>query len=147
MRVIRSAILFITLLFVSFGTSFWLSWDDLIDVDGPDEIPYCNEYDINWNNKCGLTEGTLEIRDKIDDIETERPLSEYVQDVVTFLLWFVSLVAVLYILYAWFNILISWWDEEKVKNSKMTIIYAWLWIILMWIAYSIVLFIIRIIIP
>jgi len=84
------------------------------------------------------------VRGQLDDIETERTLSEYVQDVVVYILTFISIVAVLYIIYAGFMILISNGDEEKVKKSKQTIIYVALGIIIIWLAWSIVTFILMV---
>lgn len=51
---------------------------------------------------------------------------------------FVSLIGVIYIIYSGFRILISGGDEESLKNAKQTILYITLGMILMWLAYSIV---------
>ena len=77
----------------------------------------------------------------INGLETERSASEYIQDVVLYLLSFVSLLAILYIIYAGFNILTGNGDEEKLKNSKTTVIYVILGIALMWLAWPITRFI------
>ncbi len=69
---------------------------------------------------------------------TKKPISVYAQDTVIYLLWFVSIVAVIYIIYAGFQILIGWGDEEKVKKSKNIILYVIVGIVIMWLAYAIV---------
>lgn len=51
---------------------------------------------------------------------------------------FISIIAVLYIIYAGFQILIGAGDEEKMKKAKNIVLYVTLGIILMWLSYSIV---------
>ncbi len=66
------------------------------------------------------------------------PISEFIQKIVIYLLGFISIIAVIYIIYAGFQIMIGGWDEEKVKKSKNIILYVFLGMALMWFAYSIV---------
>ncbi len=105
------------------------SWEPTVHID-------CNKQD------CNLETWIKEVKDNANWIVTDRKFSEYIQDVVRYLLTFVSLVWVIYIIYAWFRILTSAWDEETLKKQKNTVIYVIIWIILMWIAYPIVKFII-----
>ncbi len=58
----------------------------------------------------------------------------YVTDTVLYFLGFVTLVAVVYIIYAWVQIMTWWGDEEKIKKARQTIIYVITWIIFIWIA-------------
>lgn len=51
---------------------------------------------------------------------------------------FLSLVAVLYALYGWFKILTAWGHEEWVKAWKTILIQALAWLVVIWLAYSIV---------
>lgn len=69
---------------------------------------------------------------------TNKPLSEYAQDVVLYFLSFISIIAVIYIIYAGFQILIGGGDEEKMKKAKNIILYVIVGIIVMWLAYAIV---------
>jgi Na+-driven multidrug efflux pump len=80
----------------------------------------------------------------IEDVVTDRSLSVYAQDVVKFLLWFVYLVAVAFIVYAWFNLLTGAGDEEKSKKSKGMIIYVVIWILIIFLAWPITQFILNI---
>lgn len=133
---------------LSFFAAFFIniimfSWVDAGFFDnfisgGTPEVRYCNDGD------CGLQEWIDAIEGWISDIETDRTASEYIQDVVRYLLTFVSIVAVLYIIYAGFQILIWGWDEEKVKSSRQTIVYVIIGIILIWLAWPITLFILDI---
>ncbi len=95
------------------------------------------------NEKCDLQEGINQVKNTINDIEKERTFSEYVQDIVWYILTFISIIAVIYIIYAGFIILTAAWDEEKIKKTKTTILHVIIWIILIWLAYPITLFIIK----
>ena len=106
-------------------------WDNKINVD-------CATED------CNLKAWTDLVRDSINDIEKDRSARDYIQDVVIYLLYFVSLIALLFIIYSWFNILTAAWDEEKVKKSKTTILQVIIWIIVIWLAYPIVKWIIEV---
>lgn len=74
-------------------------FDDFISSGTPD-IRYCD------GDECGLDEGIDIIKDGITDLETDRTASEYIQDIVIYILSFVTIVGVLYIIYAGFMILI-----------------------------------------
>jgi len=74
---------------------------DQFSGQGSPEIRYCDD-----PGECGLERGTQIIRGEVDGLETDRSLSEYVQDVVLYLLTFISLIAVIYVIYAGFQILI-----------------------------------------
>lgn len=59
-------------------------------------------------------------------------------DVVLYFLGFVTLVAVIYVIYAGFQLMIGGGDEEKVKKARQIITYVIIGIILMWAAYWII---------
>jgi len=101
-------------------------------------VRYCE-----WND-CWLQQWTEIIKDSLWDIETDRSISQYIQDIVAYLLTFLALISVIYIMYAGFNILIWNGDEEKLKKSRQTIIYVLLWLIVIFLAWPITLFILNI---
>lgn len=103
------------------------------------DFPYCT------GNDCSFQWWLESIKTHITDIEKEKPLSVYIQDVIVYLISFVTLLAVIYIIYAWFRaIFMSWsWNEEVFKRSMKTILNVATWIIIIWLAYSIVFFIIK----
>lgn len=115
-----------------FGTyaSAWL--EDYI-TDGSPSVPYCQ-----WED-CTVEKGIEETKN-ISSVVTNKKASEYIQDVTAYVLWFMAIVAVIYIIYAGFNILVWNGDEEKIKKSKSIIIYVVLGLIIMFLAYSIVAF-------
>lgn len=76
-------------------------------------------------------------RDTINTIEKERSFSEYIIDIIQYLTTFLTLIWVILVIYAWFTILISWGDEEKLKNARKLIFYVVIWITLIWLAFSI----------
>jgi type IV secretory pathway VirB2 component (pilin) len=51
---------------------------------------------------------------------------------------FISIVAVIYIIYAGFQLMIGAGDEEKMKKTRQIILYVILGIMIMWLAYPIV---------
>lgn len=99
------------------------------------------QVDCAWDDDCDLKWWIEKVKNTVNDIEKDRKFSQYVQDVIQYILGFISLVAVIYIIYAGFMILIWAWDEDKLKKSKQTILYVIIWIVLIWLAYSIVAFI------
>jgi len=101
------------------------------------EIPY--GWDWLW-----LKEWVEAAKQSVRDINTTGTFSETVQEVVIYLLWFVTLIAVIYIIYAGFRILTSSWDEETIKKSKNTIIYVIIGIVVIWFAWTIANFAINI---
>ena len=107
----------------------------------------------NWSTKvhitcsgkdCNIKTWVEEVKNTVNWIETDRPLSQYIQDVVARILTYISIIAVLYIIYAWFRILFWAWDEEVLKKQKTTILYVIIWMAVIWLAYSITIFVISI---
>lgn len=135
----KKLIITLLLCFSFFHISSTHAWffDDFIDDSTPDAY-VCDEWE------CGLDAGIELARNSINDIETDRTLSEYIQDIVIYLLTFISIIAVIYIIYAGFNILIWNGDEEKLKKSKSTIIYVAIGIVLIWLAWPITKFFLNI---
>lgn len=112
-------------------------WSDIIDWSKPKINVDCA------NSDCSITKWTDLVKNSINDIEKDKTFSEYVQDIVFYILTFVSLIALLYIIYAWFTVLTSAWDDEKAKNAKKIILSVIIWIVLIWLAYPITLFIMK----
>ncbi len=81
-----------------------------------------------WVNKASTTSQNLE----------NRPLSEAVQYYVNFLMTFLYLVAVLYALWGGFLILTAGGEDEKVKKGKTILIQWGLWLLVIWLAGTIV---------
>lgn len=71
-----------------------------------------------------------------------RPLPEIIKTYITYILGFITLIAVIYALWAGWNIMTAGGDEEKVKKGRTTIIQIAIGIIIMWLAYSVVSFVI-----
>lgn len=101
------------------------------------DVPYCN----NW--ECWIPEWVEAIKD-IDWLVTDRSATEYIQDIVVYVLRFLAIIATILIIYAWFNLLTSAWDEEKAKKSKQIIIYTIIWIFIIFIAWPLIKFVLGI---
>jgi len=130
-------VLFVLLLFIP---SFIYAWSL-----GFDSSPQVN-IDCGWGNRdnCNLKTWVDLVKNEINGIEQEKNFSEYIQKLVLYAISFVSFIALIYIVYSGFVIIFSGWDDEKLKNSKKTILYVILWIALIWMAYPITMFIINI---
>jgi len=74
---------------------------------------------------------------------TEADVTGWIEIIITIINWmnsFVWLAVVLMIIYAGFNILISNWDEEKLKKGKTTMIYIGIGLLLLVMNYLILTF-------
>ena len=94
--------------------------------------PYCA------NGECTLEKWVESAKSAVGNSVTSKPISEYAQDIVKYLMQFISIIAVIYIIYGGFQVMIGWGDEEKVKKAKNIIIYVIVGILIMWLAYGIV---------
>lgn len=100
-------------------------------------IPYCP-----WDD-CSL-EKWVEYTKWVSWLVTDGTASAYIQKIIIYFLTFLKLVAVILIIYAWFNMLTSAWDEEKAKKSKTIIVFAIIWLLIIYLAWPITNFIIDI---
>lgn len=112
------------------------------DCASQGQIDYCNSNDPASAKYCSLDRGTQVVSNNINDIQKEKKFSAWIQDVVAYLLIFLGIVGVIYIVYAGFQILTAGGDEDKVKKSKATIFHVFIGLLLIFLAFSIVKFVI-----
>lgn len=124
----------IILIWISFFSGWAHAW---IFSNDRSDIPYCDTWD------CWL-EQWIDAVDWVDAVVNDRPASQYIQDVVEYILWFLALIAVLVIIYSWFVLLTAAWDEDKAKKTKTIILYAIVWLIIIFLAGPIVEFVLDI---
>ena len=128
----------ITIWFLSFSAVEAGFFDDFIWSSKP-KVQICDD-----EGECGLIEWIDLAKDAINDIETDRSFSEYIQDLVQYLLTFVTIIAVIYIIYAWFRLMVDPGDDsEKVKRTKNIILYVIVGIIIIWLAWPITLWLLN----
>ena len=127
----------LVVLFVSLSFSSNINVATAVFNNTTTEIPYCNDWE------CWLEEWINAIKN-VDGIETERSASVYIQAVVKYVLWFLALIATIMIIYAWFNLLTWIWDEDKAKKTKSIIIYAIVWLAIIFLAWPIITFVLNI---
>ncbi len=133
-KFLSSIVLFFTLMTV---TIWGVSAGFLSDLfDGDWAQPY-----ICQDDDCGTDDGIEAVRDALEWSEQNKPASQYIQDIVNYVLTFMAIVWVLYIIYAGFNILTAAGDDEKISNSKKIITYVAIGLVIMFLAYSIIWFI------
>ncbi len=105
--------------------------------DNNDKVIYCDWTD--WTT-CDLETGKNIVVNNVNNIKKDMTFFEYVQKMLIYIIWFVALLWVIYIIYAWFMHLTSAWDEEKAGNTKKIIISVFIWILIIWLSYAIVSF-------
>ncbi len=110
------------------GCDGWFTFSSNCDT----QLPYCS-----WSG-CWLWQWFLASIRAVWDNLSHEPISQLAQDMVSYFLSFVSLVAVIYIIYAGFQLMISAGDEEKMKKTKNIILYVVAGILIMWLSYGIV---------
>ncbi len=130
--IILSAILWIP---ASYASSCWFDWAQ----------PWCNNWEIQYctNGSCTLSGGLIVTDNASQGLFTKKTIAQYSQDVVKYLLGFITLIWVIYVIYAGFQIMTGAWDDEKMKKARQTIIYVLIGIIIMWLAYAIISLIIK----
>jgi len=105
---------------------------DIFDLNS--EVIYCN-----GENECWIEQWANSIKDDLNT-NTKDTATVYIQNVILYILTFITIIRVLYIIYAWFMHLTSAWDEEKAGNTKKIIISVFIWILIIWLSYAIVSF-------
>ena len=134
-KIIINIFLFFSFLFTSFSYTFADFWDIFWS---PSKIQYCEN-----DGECWLDAWTNLLKDPdkwIKWIVTDWNFSEYILKVIKYLLWFIMIIGVVYIIYAWFNILTAAWDEAKVWKSKKIIMYVVIWLIIIFLSITIISF-------
>lgn len=63
---------------------------------------------------------------------------ETIQNIISYAAWLLYLIAVVFALYGWFQILTAWGDDGKVKKGKTTLINAALWLAAIFLASTII---------
>ena len=69
----------------------------------------------------------------VDDI-----VSNIWWDIISTLIQYVAVIAVISLIISWIMYLLSWWEEEKVKKAKNWIIWSLVWVLLAISAYWII---------
>lgn len=101
------------------NTAYSVAWLGLIGLNNVNALSFVGK----WEEWLGWSQTTI-----------DQTIITFINYIATFL----SIVAVLMIIWAWFNILTAGWDEERVKKWKTTIIQAVIGLMVIWLAYAIV---------
>lgn len=102
------------------------------------ELPYCKN-----TADCGFEKWVEMVKNwKINSVRTEGTVVSYIQDVVRYLLWFLMVITVLIIIYAWTIILTASGNDDKVEKAKKIITYAIIWLIVIFLSYPLSAFVI-----
>ncbi len=103
-------------------------------------------YAVAWLLLLGLNSANAAIGFWEDKVNTglkgsENSLEQTVQNLVSNFMIFLSIIAVLYLLWWGMNILTAAWDDEKVKKWKTVIIHAVIWLFVIFIANSVIIWV------
>ncbi len=82
------------------------------------------------------TFGTCRITENMKHTNTD--LITISDNMLWYFIWLFYFIAIVIWVYWWFQILISWWDEEKVKKGKNYLVYMVIWLIVIFLASIIV---------
>lgn len=103
----------------------------------------CNQTDpakieVCSNGKCTIQWWKEAVDKAVDGLISKKKIEVFVTDTVKYFLSFVSLIAVIYFIYAGFQLMVSGGDEEKAKKTKRIMVYVIAGIILIWASYYLV---------
>ncbi len=90
---------------------------------------------IYWKTECFST--ICQSRQTVVDLEW---FAAIVVKIIDWVNGFVGIVVILMIIYAWFSVLVSAWDEEKLKKAKASIMYITIWLLILVTNYLILTF-------
>ena len=93
---------------------------------------------IYWETYC--FSHVCKNRDQVTDLEW---FAEMLVKIIDWANWFVWIIVILLTIYAWFLVLTSVWDEEKLKKAKNIIIYIAVWLTVLIANYLILTFFIN----
>lgn len=100
--------------------------------------PYCA------GNTCTLNSGVDAVKTAMQwqIVGNNMTLETFIKSALIYFMGFVSLVALVYIIYAGFQLMTGGWDEEKMKKTRNIILYVILGVVLMWLARPIVIWVV-----
>ena len=133
---------FISIILITFSLWFnvsnawWFGANISIGWWWTNSVPYCDWWDC-WLEKW------VEAVQWVDAVVTDISASVYIQNVVEYILWFLMLMCVLIIIYAWFVLMFWIGDEEKAKKTKLIITYAIIWLVIIYLAWPLTEFILN----
>ncbi len=99
-------------------------------------IPYCEP-----GQNCSLKAGSDIVADGVNDIVKDRTASQYAQDVAANVVAVLSIVGVLFIIYAGFLYLTANGEEEKTGKAKSIIVSVLIGFVIVFLAWGIVSFV------
>ena len=73
-----------------------------------------------------------------DSASSEADIFDVIGNIISLMIQYIAVLAVLAIMLGWIMYLVSSWDEEKTKRAKNVIIWALVWVFLSITAWSII---------
>ena len=69
---------------------------------------------------------------------TELTLVQVLENVFQYVIWLFYFISIIFGVYSWFQIITSWWDEEKFKKWKSTLWNVVIWLIVIFLSSSLI---------
>lgn len=73
-----------------------------------------------------------------DTVNQSNVLIAFIWNVISELIKYVAVFAVIWIIISWLSLMFSWWNEEKATKAKTYLIWAIAWVIVAWLWYTII---------
>ena len=89
-------------------------------------LPWCWDTDI-WNPLPPTSWNTPNSR-----------ITNWIAELISQMIQYVAVIAVISLMFAWLMYLLSWWEEEKINKAKKMIIWSLVWVLLSISAWMIV---------
>jgi hypothetical protein len=102
-----------------------------------DQTSTSNSVQLCGSDNCTVKQWALKINHKVTDIERERTFFDYVQSVLWFVVSFIYIIGTIYIIYAWFLLLMWTGDIIASWKAKSNIIYVMVWLVVIYMAHPI----------
>jgi len=109
------------ILFLIFWTSFIFIWN--IYTTFASNTPKLHCVWLPWCENSNKSSPGLENT-------SENTSLIWISSIITELIKYISVIAVLAVMISWVMYMTSWWEEEKVKKAKNWIIWSLVWVLL-----------------
>ncbi len=62
--------------------------------------------------------------------------ADMISSIIAWMIWLTAVLTILAITWAWVQMVLAIGEEEKMKKARHTMIYAFIWLIVSWLAYA-----------
>lgn len=106
-------------------------------ADGPEDVGFWDNTSVWWYQVPGAAQWTFS--------DNDDTLLNVIKKAINWVLWILSLIALILCLWWGFQMLTAAWDDNKVKTWTKILKQAAIWLAVIWLSWLLVSFIFRII--